>query len=519
MSRSVLRPILALSTATAVAATVLIAAPGSATRAVSESYAVPADGVLQLTGHGFGHGHGMSQYGAEGAARAGRSWQQIMAFYYPGTTLSSATGTIRVLVSGTSVNSLVVANAAGLRVRTARTSTSYAVSGTGVTQWRLRNSGSSTILDSYSGGAWHDGVRTLPGPAELFGPATLGLKVGGATRSYRGALRPGPSGAVDVLGLDDYAKGVVAREMPASWQPQALDSQAVAARTYGAFERSANPNRSYDICDSSACQVYGGVAAEDSRSTAAVVATAGKILTAGGAPAFAQFGSSNGGWTAAGGESYLPAKADPYDGFSGNPVHTWTTTVTRAAVQRGWPSIGTLTRVRVTQRDGNGEWYGRVVTMALDGTRGSVTLSGDTFRSHFGLRSSWFHFGSGSGSGGTTAPTPAPPPAAPATPITARWRAIGGNHSVVGRPRSAEYAVAGGRARVFAHGRIFWKSTTGAHELFGRVLRAYLHRGAAGGRIGFPTTRPHRVARGVAADFEHATLTVYRSGRVVVLWR
>ena len=168
----------------------------------------------------------------------------------------------------------------------------------------------------------------------------------------------------------------------------------------------------------------------------------------------------------------------------------------------------------MTQRDGNGEWYGRVVTMALDGTRGSVTLSGDTFRSRFGLRSSWFHFGSATSS--TTSP---PAPAAPVSAITARWRAISSNHSVVGRPRSAEYAVAGGRTRRYAHGRIYWKPTTGAHELYGRVLRAYLHpRGSAAGRIGFPTA-PQQFSRGVRAGFEHATLTVYRSGRVVLIRR
>ena len=67
------------------------------------------------------------------------------------------------------------------------------------------------------------------------------------------------------LGLDDFVRGVVAREMPASWEPAAVQSQAVAARTYAAFERAANAGRAWHTCDTTSCQVYGGVAAEHPR--------------------------------------------------------------------------------------------------------------------------------------------------------------------------------------------------------------------------------------------------------------
>ena len=298
---------------------------------------MPSDGVLHLTGHGFGHGHGMSQYGAQGAAHQGLTHQQILAFYYPGTTLGTTTGSMRVKLSGATANSLVVQNAAGLRVRSAGSATSYPATATGATQWRLRKSGTSTLLD-YFAGSWHNAVRTLPGAAELYGPVTLSTHLSGAWRPYRGAVRLTTDGlTVDVLGVDDYVRGVVPREMPASWLANALQSQAVAARTYGVNDRAAHPSRSYDTCDTTSCQVFGGYAAEDSRSNAAVAATAGQVLTYGGQPAFTQFGSSDGGWTSAGSQPYLPAKADPYDGFSGNPVHTWTRTVTRAACRRRGP--------------------------------------------------------------------------------------------------------------------------------------------------------------------------------------
>jgi uncharacterized protein with LGFP repeats len=189
--------------------------------------------------------------------------------------------------------------------------------------------------------------------------------------------------------------------------------------------------------------------------------------------------------------------------------------VTRAAIQKAWPSLGTLQRVLVTRRDGNGDWYGRIEQMILDGSKADVTISGATFRSRFGLRSHWFTFG-----GGSTAPAPAPAPTTqapgPVSAITARWRALGGNRSVVGRPRGPEYSVAGGRARHFKSGRIYAKAGVGAHELYGKVGKAYKRRGGPSSKLGFPRTAPTRFKRGVSARFEHGVLKVFRSGRVKV---
>jgi SpoIID/LytB domain protein len=492
----------------------LLDAPGQASTTVHQSYTVPANGVLHLTGHGYGHGHGMSQYGAQGAAEQGLTYRQILSFYYPGTTLGTVGGSMRVLISADTDHEVQVVPASGLSVRQVGGAAYTLPTTSGIKTWRLSVvSGKTTV--SYDNGSWH-AWRTLGGDGEFYRSGVVTLRVSGTTRNYRGSLRLTGGRTVDVVGLDDYVRGVAPREMPASWQPDAVRAQAVAARTYGAYERAANASRSYDICDTSACQVYGGAGAEDSRSNAAVTATAGQVLTYSGKPAFTQFASSDGGWTAAGGMPYLPAKADPYDGFSGNPVHTWTTTVTRSAIQKAWPSAGTVSRVVVTQRDGNGDWHGRVEKLVLAGSKKNVTVTGDSFRSRFGLRSSWFSFGTGSG-GSTTSPTPSPS-TGPPTPITQRWRAIGGYHSILGGPKSAEYAVAGGRARRFAHGRLYWSPSTGAHELYRRVLRTYLRHGGAPGKLGFPLTSPHKVGRRVVASFQHGTLSAPRKGRVKVTW-
>jgi SpoIID/LytB domain protein len=375
----------------------LLPGPADASRAVSESYTVPKSGTLQLTGHGFGHGHGMSQYGAQGAAKKGLTASKILRFYYPGTTTGLATGKIRVLITADTDNAVDVVQATDLRVRDVSSGTTYALSdSTRVNTWRLRTVGGATVLE-YNTGAWHvyknNGTTAITGEAEFYGPGTVTLRVAGTTRSYRGALRLSNQDTVNKVDLEGYVQGVVPREMPASWEKRALQAQAVAARTYAAFDRAAHETRHYQTCDTTSCQVYGGVGSEDPRSNAAVTSTAQHVRLYEGKPAFTQFASSSGGWLAAGSMPYLVAKADPYDDFSGNPMHTWKTTVTRAAIQKTWPSLGTLKGVKVTQRDGHGEWYGRVEKLVLDGSKKNVTVTGTTFRSTFGLRSAWFRFG------------------------------------------------------------------------------------------------------------------------------
>ena len=89
---------------------------------------------------------------------------------------------------------------------------------------------------------------------------------------------------------------------------------------------------------------------------------------------------------------YQQARRDPYDGWSGNPVHDWSVTVGDGAFESRWPALGNLRRITVLRRDGNGDWGGRALSVRLVGSRGTVTVSGDTLRSTLGLRSSWVTF-------------------------------------------------------------------------------------------------------------------------------
>ena len=180
-------------------------------------------------------------------------------------------------------------------------------------------------------------------------------------------------------------QGVIPREAFPSWRQAALRAQAIAARSYAAFEEADSTNPVYQLCDTTSCQVYGGKTAEVASTNKATAKTKGQVRTYHGKPAFTQFSASNGGWLAAGSQPYLVAKKDPYDGVKDNPNHTWTVHRTAGEVEKAFPALGNLQKINVLQRDGNGKWNGRIESMKLVGSKGSTTVSGDTFRSNLGL--------------------------------------------------------------------------------------------------------------------------------------
>lgn len=373
---------------------------------VDQVYPVPASGRFTVDGRGYGHGHGMSQWGAQGAALQGLGYRAIVGFYYPGTSWGTASKRVRVLITGDTTPDVVVDARRGLAVRDLGSGASYPLpNDLGADQWRLTTDSQNRDVVQYdAGNGWRPwspgGNPALQGQGEFRakrGPLTLVTPSG--VHAYRGwlaGMKPSPTSTdrdtVNVVKMDSYLKGVVPREAYPSWQPAALQAQAVAARTYASFEQQANRDRYYQICDTSSCQVYGGKDSEYDSTNAAVDATAGQILLYGGAPAFTQFAASSGGWTAYGNEPYLPAQKDPYDGTPSNPVHSWSTTLKASTIENAYPSLGRLRSIHVTGRDGNGQWNGRILSMTLHGSKHDVTLSGVSFQSRFGFRSTWMSF-------------------------------------------------------------------------------------------------------------------------------
>jgi SpoIID/LytB domain protein len=377
-----------------VGTTLVLPAP----RAQADPVAAPTSGTFTVRGAGWGHGFGMSQYGAYGAARAGRTWKQILAFYYPGTRVTTMpSGTVlKVWISGDDDGSLRVRPSAGLTVRDADGGRYTLPTGGKYTSWRIRRSGSGYRLSyrTSSGTDVNQPTGLSSSTWSFNSPAKVITVVlpSGSVRSYRGSVglvKRGSSGrTVNRVLLEDYVKGVVPVEMPTSWPVEAVRAQSVAARSYAVRLRDFTNYSGYDICDTTACQVYRGLGNETSAGNAAVRATKGAIVTYKGAVALTQFASSNGGHSAQGRYPYLAPRPDPYDGAVRSQA--WTKKVTTASVAAAWPAVGTVRGLRVTARDGAGAWGGRVRTIAIIGSKATVSVSGGTFQRRFGLRSTLF---------------------------------------------------------------------------------------------------------------------------------
>ena len=286
--------------------------------ALFSSPAFAAKARFTIRGAGFGHGVGMSQYGALGFAQQGRTYDQILRHYYTGTGLGTTdpAATVRVLLQSTGTASFSGASQAGSRrVNPGRT-------------YQVRRRGSTQVdLLSASGRR----IASFTAPLQVSGPEGV-VQLGGSG-AYRGLLefRPDPFGgvnAINAVSLEDYVAGVVSRESPSSWPAEALKAQAVAARTYAITTSKAG--NGWDQYADTRSQVYGGVAAETATTNAAVAATRAQVVTYDGAPVVTFFFSTSGGRTenventnvGAGPQPHLKSVVDPYDSVS--PKHRWT---------------------------------------------------------------------------------------------------------------------------------------------------------------------------------------------------
>ena len=213
----------------------------------------PASGVWIVDGHGYGHGRGMSQWGARAAAAQGLSGERILAFYYPRTTRRRIGDPVLKVKVG-SDPSLVVMPALGLRV-TWRGRRVALPSSPGVLRWQVAPWGAGLRLRYRTATAWTWWGSALPARVDVRSArSTLGVvRLDGTSTAYREVLAVVRSGSaaitINQVHLNAYLRGVVPRESPAYWPLQALRAQAVAARTY-AYRAIRSPRSSlYDICD------------------------------------------------------------------------------------------------------------------------------------------------------------------------------------------------------------------------------------------------------------------------------
>ncbi|HEX2084418.1 MAG TPA: SpoIID/LytB domain-containing protein [Solirubrobacteraceae bacterium] len=351
--------------------------------------AAPAAGAateLIVKGAGFGHGVGMSQYGTLGFAEHGKGYREILAHYYTRTALGRLDRDpgVRVLLQSNkrSVSFTGAARAGSRRMKPAST---YSASAYGLSQVVLRSSSGRRLA-------------TYDAPLRVTAPSGRPVILGGSG-AYRGALelRPAQFGglnAINAVGLEDYVRGVVALESPASWPIEALKAQAVAARTY-AITTSKN-GAGWDHYPDTRSQMYGGVRAETPSTDRAVADTRGEVVTYDGRPVTTYFFSTSGGRTEnveygfPGGDPkpWLKSVDDPYDDVS--PKHRWRKRMTmgEATAKLGGLVKGSLREIRVLKRGVSP----RIVDAEVVGSGGRTRVSGPTLRARFGLDDSWAYF-------------------------------------------------------------------------------------------------------------------------------
>ena len=255
------------------------------------------------------------------------------------------------------------------------------------------------------------GKRVATGAAPLVATGPGPLTVAGLGQ-YRGDLefRPDRNGGVqtvNALGLDDYVRGVISEEMPAGWSAQALDAQAIAARTY-AITTTVGGN-GFDLYPDARSQMYGGVKAETPSTDAAVTATSGQIVTYGGQPAVTYFFASSGGhtesiqnvWPGATPEPWLVGVPDPYDNAGGDPYHHWGSQMATGAAQSKLGSLvkGSLIGIQVTKTGVSP----RILSANVVGTRGVTSVTGDQLQQIFGLLTTYAAFTTIASSSSTSA--------------------------------------------------------------------------------------------------------------------
>ena len=373
---------------TAVLGFALLALVAGSAGARVQAAPVPVTSFV-FAGHGYGHGIGMSQYGALGYAQHGYTYAQILAHYFPGTTLGSAPATTLRVLLAEGKKSLTVSSTAPFTV----------VDGAGASHSLAAGAyafGTTFALRAVPPFESSGTSAPLTGPL-TFSPGSAPLALAG--KAYRGRLRAilAPNKtleAVDVVSLEGYLYGVVPSEMPYIWAPDALEAQTVASRSYALATRKQTGD--FDVYGDVRSQAYGGIAAEHFETTAAVDKTRRQVVLYNGKVATTFFFSTSGGRTAAIQDAwpksapvpYLVSVPDPYDTLS--PWHNWgPVLVDGAKLRKALKLAGPVADLTVTPGVG-----GRAASVVVTDTLGdAVTVPADTIRALFGLRSTWFTAG------------------------------------------------------------------------------------------------------------------------------
>lgn len=375
---------------------------------------------VQFDGGGWGHGLGMSQWGARGLAANGWTYDRILAHYYRETSLAPAGSpdVIRVgltwdvsRIDGSTSAGANASCAAGGGTALAAGSFSFVAKPDGRGQLNRSDGTEAWACSGPITITYAPGTLTTAGHNYRYGPLELSVKPG--SQLVRSVLVIGAQGGVPAV--DMYLRGL--GEMPSSWPMEALKAQAVAGRTY-ALEKIDRTGQ-YRTSPACACgvvatvgdQAYVGYDKEagpsGSRWVEAVDTTRLQVSTYRGAMIQAYYHSSSGGGTENnevvwGGTplAYLRGVADPYDGTGGNPNFQWATTMSWAELERKLNDrdatrVGQLSSISIVEPRGVSGRVSVVTSSTSGGVRivgsaGTKRVSGDTLRWVLGLKSTLF---------------------------------------------------------------------------------------------------------------------------------
>ncbi|MGD9705279.1 MAG: SpoIID/LytB domain-containing protein [Acidimicrobiia bacterium] len=409
----------------------------------------PYGSTVVIDGHGFGHGIGLSQYGALGYALSGSPWTWILDHYYGGTvagTIGNEWISTR-LIALDGGNTSVVSGPSGTPLATSadggaapwQSLVAIPIGANVYDVWGHASAAACAAGDLAAAG-WQQ-IGSVAGPIEFWSTVpdstTADLsqligscEAGGQVRSHRGSIvaatdSSGNRRTLTMQPVETYLRSVVGAEVPWSWGDQgggagmhALYAQAVAARSYALAQRRYTYQNAggalaaaASTCDTQACQVYRGAALRSSVAAGfsgnaiyefpntdwAVGATAGAIRRwPDGRVVSTMFSSSSGGYTS-GGAGFTPV-VDDGDAVASNGRHDWRLSIPVSTIEAKWPAIGSLQSIVVNQRNGLGDMGGRITpelgkVVVITGDQGSVALTGDETRLALGLYSNWFAIG------------------------------------------------------------------------------------------------------------------------------
>ena len=332
-------------------------------------------------GHGFGHGVGMSAYGAYGYALHGKGYKFILGHYYPGTALGQISGPniVRVLLGATPGDVTFTEATSACRTKLEPTRT-----------YEAHRLGNTIVLRSSAG-------KPLAKCGATLRAAGAGvINIVGVGR-YRGALETvvnesGELNIVNALSIDNYVKGVIPNESPPSWPMAELKAQAVASRSFALT--AGREGDGFDLYSDTRSQVYKGLESEYTTSNEAEEQTAGQVLMYEGKIAETLFSACSGGKT----ESiqnvfgtaipYLVGVPDPYDSLC--PLHEWTLKMTGPEISEKLSGLleGRLMKVVITKTG----YSPRIIEAKLYGTGGVTTVTGEQLEVALGGYSTWMTF-------------------------------------------------------------------------------------------------------------------------------